>query len=164
MQSLCSGEFLEGFGFDDCEPMADWCYAMRELIGQRRGRLLARRVAAYRMRGDSETALALLTRWQCLDRFNEDVHQQLIELHLQRNERWQAEKVFGDYKRKLYEELGVGPSSTLAELLAGMGQGVTPTAPGDSDPAVPETHYLKSGSVFMDPPPNGPVVRITFQL
>ncbi len=149
VETLCSGEFLEGFAFDDSDVMADWCYAMRELVARRRGRLLERQVAAHRALGDTETALALLARWQRLDKLNESVHLQLIELYLQRHEPWQAERVFEEYKRVLYAELGITPSSGLTQLVAGMHRQDV-AAPTDADkPQTPETHYLQCGEIFL---------------
>ena len=68
IEALCSGEFLEGLEFAECELMADWCYAARELIARRRTRLLAQQVALHRACGHTGTALALLGRWQRLIR------------------------------------------------------------------------------------------------
>ncbi|MEQ9394699.1 bifunctional AfsR/SARP family transcriptional regulator/alpha/beta hydrolase [Haliea sp.] len=149
VETLCSGEFLEGMVFDDCKVMADWHYAMREMVARCRVHLLARQVAAYRAHGNIEIALSLLGRWQRLDRLDEGAHQQLIELHLQRNEPRQAEQVFERYKASLYEELGVAPSSALTELVASMRTGLPIPAPGDCELPPPQTRYQQSGSVFI---------------
>ena len=149
LDTLCSGEFLEGMVFDDSEVMDDWCYATREQVARQRSRLLERMVRFHRHHGNTDTALALLRQWQCLEKLDETVYRQRIELHMARGEPTDAQRVFNTCQRLLAEELGIRPSAELASLLDAPNSTRTPAPPDPRDPRTPETHYIQSGHVFL---------------
>ncbi|MDI9245365.1 alpha/beta hydrolase [Marinobacter sp. CHS3-4] len=149
IERLCSGDFLEGFQFADCDGMADWCYAMRESVMRWRCKLLEQQTDIHRSLGKIDVTLQLLRLWYSLDEYNECVVRQIIEALIEKNQLYEAERLYEAFKRRLHEQLGIAPSNDLARLILKLGQAPRASNKDNFAAAVPETHYLQSNGVFL---------------
>jgi DNA-binding SARP family transcriptional activator len=60
-----------------------------------------------------------------IEPLRESAHAALIRVHLAEGNQSEALRDFGSYRRLLHDELGLGPTPQLQDLIAGLGGGVT---------------------------------------
>jgi len=108
---LYRGELIE-----DCYD--DWCLVERDRLRSLYLSGLLDLVTLLRERGQLETSIEYAKRLLAITPWQEDVHRQLMAIHLQIGNRSAALAQYRDCRQLLADELGVEPSKETEELYA----------------------------------------------
>jgi DNA-binding SARP family transcriptional activator len=120
--ALYTGDLLEGF-YDD------WAVRERERLRLLYLESLATLLGHYSHIGTIDEALRCGQRILALDPLREDVHRELIRLHMRRGHRALAREQYERCRAVLHEELGVGPLEETRALCANLLPAVRHAAP-----------------------------------
>ncbi len=111
------GDLLEGLAVPDAEPFEEWLASRREAWHLTGIEVLQRACLAQQAEGRLPAALNTALRWCALDRYSEEAHRSLIQLHLARGDRTAAIAAAASVRRILSDELATEPGSELKEVM-----------------------------------------------
>jgi predicted ATPase/DNA-binding SARP family transcriptional activator len=117
---LYRDEFLAGFTLRDSPAFDDWQFIQTEHIRRELAWALEHLAHAHSAQRSYETAISFARRWLSLDPLHEPVHQKLMRLYSENNQRSAALGQYRECVRILDQELGVSPleeTTRLYELL-----------------------------------------------
>jgi WD40 repeat protein/serine/threonine protein kinase/DNA-binding SARP family transcriptional activator len=114
--ALFRGEFLEGFTLRDSAAFEEWLLLQREHLARLRLAALHRLTAYHEAQGAYETALRYAWEQVEIEPWQEDAHQQVMNLLVTTGQRTAALAQYESLRQVLQQELGVDPSPETEEL------------------------------------------------
>ena len=108
---LYRGDFLSGFGLKDSLEFDDWQLIHAETLRRELAEVLERLMQYHSSKRAFETALEIGRQWLALDRLNEGVHCQLMELYARSGQRAGALRQYQECMQILHQELGIPPQA-----------------------------------------------------
>jgi len=134
---LYRDHFLSGFHLRGSPEFDEWQAGTEEQLRGGLARALGLLVRHCRAHGDWEQAVIHAERWYALDRFNESVLRQLLELHARAGQRGRALNLYRKSARLFREELGHPPEAETSSLGRRISSGEWEAAPeaGGEPPA-----------------------------
>jgi WD40 repeat protein/serine/threonine protein kinase/DNA-binding SARP family transcriptional activator len=114
--ALFRGEFLEGFTLRDSAAFEEWVLLHREHLARLRLAALHRLTAYHEAQGAYETALRYAWEQVEIEPWQEDAHQQVMNLLVTTGQRTAALAQYETLRQALQQELSVDPSPETEEL------------------------------------------------
>jgi WD40 repeat protein/serine/threonine protein kinase/DNA-binding SARP family transcriptional activator len=114
--ALFRGEFLEGFTLRDSAAFEEWVLLHREHLARLRLAALHRLTAYHEAQGAYETALRYAWKQVEIEPWQEDAHQQVMNLLVTTGQRTAALAQYETLRQALQQELSVDPSTETEEL------------------------------------------------
>jgi len=116
---LYRGDFLEGFGLDDCPAFEEWAFFRREALRSRLAQVLERLYEAKSSANDHRAAAVAAARLVALDPLSEMAHQYAMRAQIRAGDRAAAERQYEICTRHLADELSVAPDPETTAILEG---------------------------------------------
>ena len=113
---LYGGDFLTGFSLKDSVNFDDWQISQTQSLHSDMVDALERLVHYLSEKGEFKKAIAYAQKWLEMDRINEGIHRQLMELYAKIGERSAALEQYEGCIKILKEKLGVSPQESTVEL------------------------------------------------
>jgi DNA-binding SARP family transcriptional activator len=127
--ALYRGDFLTGFGLRDSFNYDEWQFYQADALRGELAGALERLVHWHSAQREFDPALAYARRWLALDPLDEQVHRELMQLHVWSGQRSAALRQYEECARIVQDQLGVGPEEPTAALHRAIKQGRAPPAP-----------------------------------
>ena len=113
---LYGGDFLTGFILKDSVNFDDWQISQTQSLQSDLISALERLVHYLSEKGEFKKAITYAQKWLEMDRINEGIHRQLMELYAKTGERSAALEQYEGCVKILKEKLGVSPQESTALL------------------------------------------------
>lgn len=143
------GRFLEGFRIADARPFEEWLRERRDRFHREAYRAGLDAGEAAREAGDLGSAESALRRAVEIRPHGEEAVARLLSVLAERGERGEALRLYGEFRDRLDDELGLSPSERL-ESIADRIRSESRTVDGTAAGAV------KDGAGDVTPPDRGP--------
>ena len=116
VESLVSGELLEGFTFDDAPALEMWLLLQRSRVSSASVDAL-RWAAAVLAHDDPDASLRMLQRAVGLSPYDDALHELVIDVQVQRGDSAAAKAYLEQVDRRYWSELGVAAPASLRRPL-----------------------------------------------
>ena len=147
--ALYSQDFLAGFSLPDAPAFDEWQFFEAEELRQSLSKLLIQLAVTYQARHEFDKALSYARRLVSLDPLKENSHYLLTYLYAKSGQQAAALRQYKELKRILQKELGLSPQPETKDLYEKIRRGEELIAYGKPVSFSPETHYAKSGDVYI---------------
>ena len=102
--SLYHGDFMKGFSLRDAGEFDNWQSLYSEVLRNDIRQILEKLVRGHRAQGEIERSILFARRWISYDRFNEDIHRQLMSLYYSSGQRSEAIQQYRDLVKLLHRD------------------------------------------------------------
>lgn len=116
--ALYNGDFLVGFNVRKAAEFEAWVLLQQERLRQMLLKALADLITFHQQRGQVDAAIRYAQQLLAVDPLQEGIHQQLMTLFVQNNQRAAALAQYEQCVRVLEAELGVEPDAEISALYA----------------------------------------------
>ena len=152
--ALYRGDLLDGFDGAGTE-LDEWLRPERERLSGIAVRILEQLAQSPGANSISDEAIQLGRRLLARDRLREPVYRALMRLHLRKDERTEALRLYAACRTTLQEDLGVAPEAKTEELyrdiLTGRPSAPSPASEAERTPARPSIAVLPFSNLSGDP-------------
>ena len=102
--NLYHGDFMKGFSLRDAGEFDNWQSLYNEVLRNEILRVLEKLVKGHRTQGEIERSIHFARRWISYDRFNEEIHRQLMNLYISAGQRPEALQHYRELTRLLHRD------------------------------------------------------------